>query len=309
MVLGFLKKGPGSVGCYGKLPLHGDYISHANDGQEARILSHWLDKGYRLTPGRDNPDAAEVGFLIQSRKRTLIGVLWPSGDASGTRRFPFTLFATMPAKPLAHCGDLVTVGIAPTIVEMARSFPGIREAAAIDQIQAILARIPVPAEPQAEEVRSEFGREAARTLSAEAAMPVLFEVRRFTQALGGGKKGDAPHFAVRIPLRTEFAPSLEAAAWLTILSHRLGDPGLTARSHLFIRRAKASADGEMFVIHRDLKPDDLGFVLIPTDEYPYGNVLGADGEDPDASEFVAALSGKAAGGFTLSDLVAAGTVE
>lgn len=307
MVLGFLKKGPGSVGCYGKLPLHGDYISHANDGPEARFLSTWLDKGYRLTPGRDNPDAAEIGFLIQGRKRTLLGVLWPSGDASGTRRFPFTLFATVPAKPLAHCGDLVTVGIAPTIVEMARAFPGIREAAAIDQIQAILSRIPVPTEPQAADVRSEFGREAGRTLSAKGAMSALFEVQRFAEALGGAKKGDAPSFAVRIPLRTEYAPSLEAAAWLTILSHRLGDPGLTARSHLFVRRAKGNAEGEMFVIHRDLKPDDLGFVLIPSDEYPYGNVLGADGASPEAAEFVAKLSESAAAGFTLSDLVSAGT--
>jgi len=307
MVLGFMKRGPGSVGCYGKLPRHGDYVSHASDGPEARFLSSWFDKGYLLTPGRDNPDAAEVGFLVRGRKRGLVGVFWPSGDASGTRRFPFALFAPMPTKTLAQCGDLVTVGIAPAVVEMARAFPGIREAAGIDQIHGLLSRIPISTPPSVADIRSEFGREAGRSLSAAAAMPVLFEVLRFAAALGGGNRGEAPNFAVRIPLRTEYAPSAESAAWLSILSERLGDSGMTARSHLFIRRAKGSAEGEMFVVHRDLKHDDLGFVLIPSDEYPYGNILGNEGEDPDVAAFVAELTGKVSGNFTLSDLVNEGT--
>jgi hypothetical protein len=307
MVLGFLKKGPDSVGCYGKLPLHGDYVSHANDGPEARFLSSWLDSGYRMTPGRDDPDAAEVGFVIGGRKRALVGVTWPSGDASGTRRFPFTLFVAVPAKPVAAYGDLVTVGVTPPIVKMLNAYPDIRQAAAVDRIMHLVSAIPVPPLPDATAVAGEFRSRASETLSAAAAMPTLFEVIRFTDALGGGAKGGAPAFAVRIPLRTEYAPSLEAAAWLSILSHRLGDPALTAKSHVFVRSPKGGADGELFLIHRDLKPEDLGFVLIPTDEYAYGNFLGDDGDEVESQDFVTELSGNHPRGFTLMELVSAGT--
>jgi type VI secretion system ImpM family protein len=306
MVLGFLKRASGGVGCYGKLPLHGDYVSHANDGPEARFLSAWLDQGYRLTPGRDNPDAAELGYLVRSRRKALVGVLWPSGDASGTRRFPFAMFATVATRALAGLGELVTVGIAPTIVELAKAFPGIREAAAVDQIHSILSKIQVPPLPEADEVRKEFGRESANPLSAKSARPVLFEVLRFADALGGGRKGEAPSFAVRLPLRTEYPASLETAAWLSVLGHRLGDPGLPTNCHLFVRRSKGVVDGEMFVIHRDLKPEDLGFVLSPTEDYPYGNVLALGEDDPDAAEFVAGLETRFPEGFTLADLVSVG---
>ncbi|MEN8148218.1 MAG: TagF domain-containing protein [Planctomycetota bacterium] len=307
MVLGFLKKGPNSVGCYGKLPLHGDYISHASDGPEARFLSAWLDNGYRMTPGRDNPDAGEVGFVIGGRKRSLVGVFWPSGDASGTRRFPFALFVSVPSKPLVQYGDLVTLGVTPAVVSMAKAFPAIREAAAVDRIMHLVSGVQIPPLAAADAVTMEFSARAGESLSAAAALPVLFEAERFTDALGGAKKGGAPNFAVRIPLLTEFAPAAEAAAWMQILSHRLGDSGLAANGHVFVRRPKGSHPGELFLVHRELKPADLGFVLMPTDEYPYGNYLGDEVGSAEAAEFAQAVAEQHGSGFTLLDLVAAGT--
>jgi len=115
-----------------------------------------------------------------------------------------------------------------------------------------------------------------------------------------------PNFAVRIPLRTEFAPSAESVAWLEILGVRLGSPSLASECHIFVRAARGSVPGELVVIHRELRPDDLGFVLTPSDDYPYGNYLGEEAEDRAAAEFVAAIESPAGTVFTLSDLVRAG---
>lgn len=305
MVLGFGKKGPGSAGCYGKLPLHGDYVSHANDGPEARRLSTWMDEGYRLTRGHDNPDAAEVCFLLVDGRRAIFGVFWPSGDASGTRRFPFALFVPTPSKTIGPFGATIPEAIVPAILNLTKAYPDLREAGSPDRITSLMSAIHVPPFPDPASVRSQFGRDAAQSLSADAAKPVLFEVMRFTDALGSTKKG-APNFAVRIPLTTEFAPSAEASAWLDILGRRLGDPNLGSSSSLFVRPPRGAACGELVVIHRELRPDDLGFVLTPTEDYPYGNCLGNDTGGEEAAAFAASLETPEGTEFTLADLVRAG---
>ena len=62
--------------------------------------------------------------------------------------------------------------------------------------------------------------------------------------------------------------------------------------------------GEMFVFYRDLKPSDLGFVLEPTEEYPYANILGASDDDPDAARFRGWVEEKLGSAASLGDLLA-----
>ena len=303
MVLGFGKKGPSGVGCYGKLPLHGDYVSHQNDGAEARVLSAWLDDGYRLAGGRDDIEAAELKFYHPG-KRAIFGGIWPSRDASGTRRFPFSLFATTNGRELADLGALAPLGLAPGWKHMAEALPAIREESTPDGVQGLVSAIPVPELAEPEAVRAEFVAAAKGPVEIGSALEIHVDLTRLAAALSGGKKGEFPSFAARIPLVTEAPALLESAAWLTLLARHTGSEELPGQCHLFIRPSGPRGNGDLFVFHRELRPEDLGFMLAPDEEYPYANQLGLE-PDEDAYEDLADKLLEKAGeaGACLMDLV------
>ncbi len=305
MVLGFGKKTTAGVGCYGKLPLHGDYVSHQGESPEARRLTTWLDDGYRLTGGRDDQTAPETRFLLHGRKKgAIFGMLWPSIDHSGTRRFPFSLFAELPGKALASAGAGIPLALSPTWTSMRDAYEALRGAATPDAIRAALSQIQVFGVPEdLEEVRAKFSLGAMAAPVADRTRAVYVDVLRLTGALGPGRKGTAPEFAVRIPLTTVADPEVETTAWLSILSRRLLAPDLSAECHVFFRPRGQGEAGELFAIHRELRPEDLGFILTPTDQYLYGNLLG---EAHDLSAGGAAADwvlSRAGPGKTLRDLV------
>ncbi len=304
MVLGFLKKGPGGVGCYGKLPFHGDYLYHQNDGPEARRFTAWLDEGYRLTRGEDDPAAAGTRFVTPGRgRRTLFGSFWPSADSSGTRRFPFALFAELPARPLAQIGYFIPVALSEVWAEMAEVVPSIREAGNQEAIPGLLARIRIPDLPHPEDEQKRLGRAGGDPGPLSAVAEVLFDTLRMTDALGGDRKGDLPAFAVRLPLRSGARPEHEAAAWLEIFTRRTRADSLPARSHLFLRPGREGGEGEFFFFHRDLRAEDLGFIISPTEDYPYANCLGSPDEDEELAAFRRWFDENAPAAGSLRDLV------
>ena len=63
--------------------------------------------------------------------------------------------------------------------------------------------------------------------------------------------------------------------------------------------------GELVLIHRDLKPEDLGFILSPTEDYPFGNVLGAPSDDPEVEDFWASFTEATGANPTLERFVEA----
>lgn len=310
MKLGFGKKGPSGVGCYGKLPLHGDYVSHQSDGPEARQLTAWLDAGYRLTGGQDDIDAAEIRFYLPSfGRRPIVGAFWPSADASGTRRFPFALFATISARSLSPLGYAIPASLDRTWEDLATAIPVVREAPGPDRVMSLLGEIVLVDPPEADPVHRQLRQDAGEPGDIDAAVEVFVDVVRLADAVAGPKRGEVRDFAVRIPLRTTYPAAVEASAWLGILSERLGAEALAARSHLFVRPAKGDAAGDLFVIHRELKPEDLGFLLAPTEAYPYGNLLGVEPDDEATDELWERLEKDPDVRPTLNDLTALATVS
>lgn len=94
-------------GCYGKLPIHGDFIRHRAGDPEIDALDQWLQAG--ILTGRQAAAAAfdatwdatpPARFLYRSprTRRVYAGVLTPSVDKAG-RRFPFLVFARVEARP------------------------------------------------------------------------------------------------------------------------------------------------------------------------------------------------------------------
>lgn len=99
-----------SPGCYGKLPIHGDFIRHRAGDPEIDALDQWLQAG--ILTGRQAAGASfdaawdatpPLRFLFRSpqTKRILAGVLAASVDKAG-RRFPFLVFGRLDLRP----GDL-----------------------------------------------------------------------------------------------------------------------------------------------------------------------------------------------------------
>jgi hypothetical protein len=76
---------------YGKLPLAKDYLRVGCGDGAGRDLREWLDRTFGT--GREELVLHEpLRFLGQGAKDPLQGILWPSSDVGGLRKFPFTLF-------------------------------------------------------------------------------------------------------------------------------------------------------------------------------------------------------------------------
>jgi len=92
-----------SIGLFGKLPSHPDFIRHMAGGEAARRLDSWHSDGLahlrRIHRGdwESRFDAAPpVQFVVQAESQhALVGVCAPSRDSTG-RRYPISVFATIP---------------------------------------------------------------------------------------------------------------------------------------------------------------------------------------------------------------------
>jgi type VI secretion system ImpM family protein len=301
MVLGFGRKVTQGVGCYGKLPLHGDYVSHQGDAPEARRLTAWISDGYRLTGGRDDREAAETRFILPGKHSAILGTIFPSVDKSGTRRFPFVLFAELPEKTIAALGAAIPLAIESTWSSMTNAFAGIRKAETPEALRTEIGRIGIGPLPEVDAALADLRTATEEAKIGERTGAVYFDTLRLAGALGGARKGDAPAFAASLRLTTSAAEHVEAAAWLSIFSRAFADPELPATTGLFLRPRLGDRPGELFLFHRDLRPEDLGYVLSPTSSYEFANAL-ADG-GPTSDEAAAAWLLSAAGpGATLKAL-------
>ncbi|MCU0724866.1 MAG: type VI secretion system-associated protein TagF [Planctomycetes bacterium] len=293
MVLGFGRKATQGVGCYGKLPLHGDYVSHQGDAPEARRLTAWVSDGYRLTGGRDDREAAGTRFLLPGKRTAILGTIFPSADKSGTRRFPFVLFAELPEKTISAMGAAIPLCLESTWSSMFSAFPEIRNATTPEALRTELGRIGIGPLPEPDAALEDLRAAATEAKAGERTGAVYFDALRLAGALCDGRKGEAPAFAASLRLTTAASENLEAAAWLAVFARAFSDPDLPATTGLFLRPRLGDRPGELFLFHRDLRPEDLGHVLSPAASYEFANVLG-DGS-PSADENAAAWLTKTAG--------------
>lgn len=89
-----------SAGCFGKLPIYGDFIRQHAASAEANDLDRWIQAGLEIAKRRFEANWAAVYqkapayhflFHAPSAERFLTGILQPSYDQSG-RAFPFLIF-------------------------------------------------------------------------------------------------------------------------------------------------------------------------------------------------------------------------
>jgi type VI secretion system protein ImpM len=98
-----------SLGCFGKLPIHSDFIRFRASGEEVRAFDQWLQEGITAAQFRlgkrweaDFAQADPWHFVFQAEggDHFLVGTLVPSRDQAG-RSYPFFFFLRIDQKQFA----------------------------------------------------------------------------------------------------------------------------------------------------------------------------------------------------------------
>jgi type VI secretion system protein ImpM len=107
-------------GCYGKVPIHGDFIRHNVTGTEIDQLDQWLQAG--ILSSRTTLGTAWDGSFDASRPqrflykpaggRIVAGVIAASKDKPG-RRFPFLVFTVFDAKSSPGDATILPAALTP----------------------------------------------------------------------------------------------------------------------------------------------------------------------------------------------------
>lgn len=123
---------PSIAGCFGKLPIYGDFIRFNADGRDVDRFDEWIQKGLAFAQQRlgetwaadfERADAWSFVFSPDEAEDYLAGVYTPSRDQGG-RQYPFLIFCRMEAGPMNGLGHLLPQVLASFLirsVEMART--------------------------------------------------------------------------------------------------------------------------------------------------------------------------------------------
>ncbi len=275
-LFGSQRAAPSKVGCFGKLPTYGDFVSLHADAPEAQALARWMQDGVASLPVGTNVSADVcVEFLWQppDTRRAVCGALWPSGDRAG-RRFPFALFVGFPAATFAAHGPRRMTAALPVLRRFQDLHAQIQQMGVLEQQVALVRDASVPSPMEVDEAGGAFAeRLRAGSLpegSAEVLALEVCEVAGFAEGVQEG--GEVADFAVRVRLVGGAEPEVEASLWMEALESHLGVADLDAA--VFVRASRADRSSGAYFIHRPLHVADLGFVLAPPQRYRLGDSLG-----------------------------------
>ena len=255
-----------SLGAYGKLPCSPEFLRHACYEGTAKLYRSWIDEGHDWLSQQH--DAREVGDHAialrsgQAPSESLIGIWQPSGDATGTRRFPFTLFARVcddgptKASDFAHASRLWSA-----LRQQAR---GIAEANSADEFYQLAQNAHVELE------NSETPQERFDVQSAAAWIESLYPDRDSTGARRQWARGlwylrslapairankRAPLLeAYRVPLARSTSSRAQLEWWLRLL-RSLGQP-LADMPTVVV----SESPQRLHFFWRELTAEDWGFV-------------------------------------------------
>jgi type VI secretion system ImpM family protein len=256
---------------YGKLPIYKDFLRHGLAAKEAQAFRHWLDRGFSrhwetndaCRDHRIEPHAFSLRF--EGLARRVVGCLWESHDQGELRRFPFTLFVSVPVG--GSFGELAALEALGRVAEEARDlrlaardagdvqgfYQRVREKSLTLKVE----RDAVVREKLADILREVPVRAFAESLyGAEAAVlwPALLEW--LTQRRAAARKRDpaAPPLACRLPVSRLVPVLRQAQLWAAVLQGT-GAKGKAPLNALLPWGTEP--DGGLVFLERDIRPDDM----------------------------------------------------
>jgi len=264
-----------ALSTYGKLPLYKDFLRHGLAAREAQAFRQWLDRGFSRhwdtdAACRDHRiETHAFSLRFEGLARRLVGCLWGSSDQGELRRFPFTLFVSLPAG--GAYGDLAALGALEQITAWSSGLR--REAAGEADPQGFYRRIrdaslTLRLERDAA-VRERLAKETAdltverfaASLYGEAARerwPALLAYLERRRARARGHKAGSPAsppLACRLPVSPLLPALCQAQLWAAAL---LGT-GAKGKAPFNVLLPTLGADpaGGIVILERDLRPDDV----------------------------------------------------
>ncbi len=276
---------PTRLGCFGKLPTYGDFISLHQDSPDAHALAEWLQAAVPTLPsgGRTSGDQC-LCFVYNPDgvKRSLVGVLWPSTDSAG-RSFPFAIFVSVPGPSPVQESPYQAFAVSQVWGQLFELFGRVRSLPSYRDQYALLQSTSPVAVMEADAAAATFPSCLTRGALAEAdparlALQVR-DVNRVADQLG--QSPQTPRFAVWLPLHQGYDPTVEASMWARMLFAWLAEESAMS---LFVNVTQAAGRRGAFFCRRDLRPEDLGFLLGVNDDYGHATIVGGREAPADAEE-------------------------
>jgi type VI secretion system ImpM family protein len=256
---------------YGKLPLYKDFLRHGLAAKEAQAFRHWLDRGFSRHWENNNacrnhplePHAFSLRF--EGLARRVVGCLWGSHDQGELRRFPYTIFVSVPVG--GSFGELSALEALGKVAEEARElrriareagdvqgfYQCIREASLTLRIE----RDATVREQLSQALREITVRDFATSLyGAEAAIawPALLGWLTEKRAAARGRDHVVPPLACRLPVSQLLPVPRQAELWAAVLQ----GPGAKGKAPLNVLLPWGNEPaGGLVILERDLRPDDV----------------------------------------------------
>ena len=240
-----------AVGCFGKLPIHGDFIRHRATPQ-VNAFDEWIQNGIvfaaekRATFDADFPKAPIERFIFRppGSAQFLVGVWMPAHDKPG-RLYPFTVFACVDAGaflPQPHLIPLAFTRFLDGAMSVCtRRWPGVKElTAAVDALETEQPETVIYPE-QLRATGSEFWTEVLETFDNPAKYLLMSNLEQVAQA-----SAELPKVGIKFPLaRSEHGSSAYVSLWMDVAFRVVGSKGIppvafwnpSSGLHLFFREA------------------------------------------------------------------------
>ena len=237
------------VGCFGKLPCYGDFLSGKVFLPTSLAFKDWVFKGRggataaaqpdedsTPAPGSDDgpPAAARRPELQETRSyrflfglpgstELLAGIIRPSADSGKLRRFPFAVFAHVPRNVYAKQYALAPVGLAPTWDALRDSWNSLANVATRAAFEEVLPSMSVPGPDPVDEAKRAYRERLASPArhAPDEGGAWLDGVMGFVpEVVRQLKKGDAEPFLVDLPAAVGEAGLFEAAFWMDLVNRQ-----------------------------------------------------------------------------------------
>lgn len=257
------------LGCYGKLPFWPEYLKENVSFPSSRKLVAWIHEGRseaslaasQEDPGQAEPPAerARVRILYGEPGATEIvaGVIRPSADQGGLRKFPFVVLTHLPRRLFAGSYPLLPLALAPVWEALDEAWDRLASVASKEAFQEIAGshRVPSPLPPR--EVEQEYRGRQQETMSVLGrgdGISLEILARNMPELLGRIRK-DPATFRVELPVSPDPGTAcLDASFWIDLLNAQFRfrrvepavfldeDPGSRSRKVLLILPPLAAGD-------------------------------------------------------------------
>jgi type VI secretion system ImpM family protein len=261
-----------AAGCFGKLPCYTEYLEENIAYPTSRALKNWIHEGRaeaRMVGGAGEAEEAHETlhrrfvYGIPGSVELAVGVIRPSTDQGGHRRFPFMLVTHIPRRHGGKHYSMLPLALEPVWDALDDAWENLASLETHSAFKELLGSTLIPAPPPIDEVRSTYdlllGESSGRVFSGhEGAGPSALK-RNFPEFLRRlGKGGETP--ALEVPVSGDLAEACaDTAFWLEAVNRQTFWKRF--EPSMFIEGASQKKNRHVFMVFGIIRPQDYAPIL------------------------------------------------